>query len=113
MEVYVVMGSNGSGGTGDNGTIQTIDNGRVTVPSMIWKVLIILPEGVNDLSRITTNTRVIAVNIPNINSISSDWGVYRTSVDAIKAATGYNLLSSLPDQLENVLESRVDTGPTK
>jgi endonuclease G, mitochondrial len=113
MEVYVIMGSYGSGGTGSNGSMQTIDQGRVTVPSMIWKVLVILPEGVNDLSRINDNTRVIAVNTPNINSINTDWGSYRTTVDAIEAATGYDLLFSLPDQVENVLESKVDTGPTR
>jgi endonuclease G, mitochondrial len=113
MEVYVVMGSYGSGGTGANGTMQTIDNGRVTVPSMIWKVLIILPEGVNDLSRITTNTRVIVVNIPNINSISSDWGDYRTSVDAIEQATGYDLLSNVPKAIQDPLERQTDRGPTR
>jgi endonuclease G, mitochondrial len=113
MEVYVVMGSYGSGGSGSNGNSQTIDNGRVTVPGMIWKVLVVLPEGVNDMSRINANTRVIAVHTPNINSISSDWGMYRTSVDALEQATGYDFLSSLPDQVENVLESKVDTGPTK
>lgn len=35
MEVYMVMGSYGIGGTGDNGTARTIDNGKVTVPSRI------------------------------------------------------------------------------
>jgi endonuclease G, mitochondrial len=113
MEVYVVMGSYGSGGTGSNGVKQSIDQERVTVPSMIWKVLVILPEGVNDLSRINSTTRVIAVNSPNINSISSDWGIYRTSVDNIEQATGYDLLSAIPDQIENALESKVDTGPVK
>jgi endonuclease G, mitochondrial len=113
MEVYVVMGSYGSGGAGSNGAMQTIDNGKVTVPSMIWKILVLLPEGENDMSRISSSIRVIAVNTPNINSINTDWGGYRTSVDAIEQATGYNLLSNLPDQVENVLESKVDTGPTK
>jgi endonuclease G, mitochondrial len=80
---------------------------------MIWKVLIVLPEGGNDMSRINVNTRIIAVHTPNINSISSDWGIYRTKVDAIEQATGYDLLSALPEQVENVLESKVDTGPTK
>lgn len=108
MEVYVVMGSYGIGGTGSEGTAKKIDDGRVTVPSRIWKVLVILPEGNNDLARITANTRVIAINTPNTNSVRADWATYRTTVDAIEKATGYDLLSSLPDQLEAVLESRVD-----
>jgi endonuclease G, mitochondrial len=113
MEVYVVMGSYGIGGTGSNGAMQTIDQGRVTIPNRIWKILVILPEGENDLSRITTTTRVIAVDTPNSNSTSSDWGIYRTTVDAIEAATGYDLLSNLATEIQNTLESRVDAGPVR
>ncbi|RNI29086.1 DNA/RNA non-specific endonuclease [Rufibacter latericius] len=112
-EVYVIMGSYGVGGTGSMGAKNTIDNGRVTVPSQIWKVKVILPEGEDDVSRITSSTRVIAVNTLNINSINSSWGSYRTSVDAIEAETGYNLLSVLPDNIEQVLEAKTDTGPTQ
>jgi endonuclease G, mitochondrial len=113
MEVYVVMGSYGSGGTGSNGPRQTIDQGRVTVPSYIWKVLVVMPEGSNDLSRINTSTRVIAVNTPNVNTIDSEWGTYRTTVDAIEQVTGYDLLSALSEEVERTLEGRVDKGPTR
>lgn len=113
MEAYVIMGSYGIGGEGSNGAANTIDNGRVTVPKNIWKVIVVLPEGGDDINRISTSTRVIAVNTPNVNSIDSDWGAYRTSVDAIEQATGYDLLSALPDQIESSIESKVDTGPTK
>ncbi|WP_181308234.1 DNA/RNA non-specific endonuclease [Rufibacter sp. XAAS-G3-1] len=112
MEVYVVMGSYGRGGTGANGPAVTVDNGRVTVPARIWKVLVVLPLGENDLERITSGTRVIAVDTPNSNSASPQWGTYRTSVDAIEKATGYDLLSALPQQLQKVLEAKVDNGPT-
>ncbi|AMM52451.1 DNA/RNA non-specific endonuclease [Rufibacter sp. DG15C] len=112
-EVYVIMGNYGTGGTGSNGTKSTIDNGRVTVPSQIWKVILVLPMGNDDTNRVTTSTRVIAVNTPNINTINSSWGIYRTSVDEIEKATGYDLLSRLPDDIEAFLESKVDTGPTQ
>jgi endonuclease G, mitochondrial len=112
-EVYVVMGNYGVGGTGSNGSANTIDNGRITVPKRVWKVLVVLPEGENDLGRINSNTRVIAVDTPNINTVNSDWGTYRTTVDAIEAATGYDLLSALPEQLQGVLERQVDTGPIR
>lgn len=112
-EVYVIMGAYGQGGTGSNGgTTNTINNGNVTVPNRIWKVLVVLPNGNGDVARVTTSTRVIAVNTPNINTISSTWGTYRTSVDAIEAATGYNLLSNLPAAVQSVVEARVDNGPT-
>jgi endonuclease G, mitochondrial len=113
MEVYVIMGSYGVGGVGSEGAANTIDNGRVTIPKQIWKVIVVLPFGDDDISRITANTRVIAVNTPNINTINSEWGIYRTSVDAIEQATGYNLLSELPDHIEDVLEAKTDTGPTR
>jgi len=113
-ECYIICGSYGQGGTGSNGgTTLTIDAGRVTVPKQIWKVVLVLPAGTNDVARVTTSTRVIAVNTPNINTIvTSTWGGYRTSVDAIEAATGYDILSVLPDATEATLESRVDNGAT-
>jgi endonuclease G, mitochondrial len=112
-ELYIIMGSYGRGGTGNNGYMTTIDAGRVTVPNRIWKVVVVLPVGSNDAARVTTSTRVIAVNIPNTNSVSSDWGGYRTTVDAIETAMGYNLLSNVATSVQDVIEARVDTGPTK
>ncbi|RYY96673.1 MAG: DNA/RNA non-specific endonuclease [Chitinophagaceae bacterium] len=111
-EVYVIMGAYGTGGTGSSGTASTIDAGRITVPNRIWKVIVVLPRGTGDLARITSSTRVIAVNTPNTNSISTSWGTYRTTVDAIESATGYNLLSAVSSTLQSTLESRVDAGPT-
>jgi endonuclease G, mitochondrial len=112
-EVYIIMGSYGSGGTGSAGTFTKIDNGHITVPNRIWKVVLVLPRGSSDVSRVTTSTRVIAVNTPNTNSISTSWGSYRTTVDAIESATGYNLLSAVASATQSVIESRVDSGPTQ
>ncbi|NML67943.1 DNA/RNA non-specific endonuclease [Hymenobacter sp. RP-2-7] len=111
-ELYIICGSYGRGGTGSNGPASTIAGGRVTVPSNCWKVVVVLPVGSNDVNRITSNTRVIAVNTPNSNSLSSSWGGYRTSVDALEAATGLDLLSALSTSLQAQLESKTDTGPT-
>ncbi|OQP65401.1 endonuclease [Niastella vici] len=107
-EVYVIMGSYGTGGTGSSGTVNTIDNGHVTVPNRIWKVIVVLSNGSGDLSRVTTSTRVIAVNTPNINTTNSDWKTYRTSVDAIESATGYDLLSNVSTSIQSVIEAQVD-----
>lgn len=107
-EVFVIMGSYGTGGTGSNGFATTINGGNVTVPSNIWKVIVVLPNGNNDLSRINISARVIAVNTPNINSVSSDWKTYRVTVRAIEAATGYDLLSNIPMSIQNILETVVD-----
>jgi endonuclease G len=65
--------------------------------------------GGNDVARITS--RVITVETPNNNSLSSSWGNYRTSVDKIEAATGPGLLSALSPDLQGSIEARTDAGP--
>ncbi|SNC77636.1 endonuclease G [Hymenobacter gelipurpurascens] len=112
QEVYVVMGSYGKGGTGSNGYATTIDQGRVTVPARIWKVVVVLPVGDKDAGRVTSTTRVIAVDTPNDNAVNSAWDGYRTSVDAIEAATGLDLLSTVSPAVQQAIEARVDNGPT-
>jgi len=111
-ELYIVCGSYGRGGSGSAGYQTTIAGGKVTVPSNCWKVVVVLPVGNNDVSRVTSSTRIIAVNTPNDNGLNSAWGGYRTSVDAIESASGLDLLSALPTSVQNIVEARTDTGPT-
>ncbi|MFD1628253.1 DNA/RNA non-specific endonuclease [Pseudopedobacter beijingensis] len=103
-ECYIIMGSYGKGGTGSSGYSDAIDNGRVTVPSNIWKIVIAIPEGNNDLSRIDANTIIIAVNTPNIQNINSDWRNYIVTVKDIENVTGYNLLTNIPEDIRNILK---------
>ncbi|WP_019949044.1 DNA/RNA non-specific endonuclease [Hymenobacter aerophilus] len=112
-EVYIICGAYGKGGTGSNGFQTTLDQGRVTVPARLWKVVVVLPTGDNDATRLTTSTRVIAIDTPNDNTINTDWSQYRVSVDAIEAATGLDLLSAVPVAVQQVLEASVDKGPTQ
>lgn len=108
-ELYVISGSYGTGGTGSNGYAKTIANGKVTVPNRTWKVIVVLPWGSNDVSRISTNTRVIAVDMPNAQGIRPyHWTTYKTTVDAIESRMGYNLLSNVPSSIQSVIESRID-----
>ena len=111
-ELYIICGSYGKGGTGSNGYAQTIDDGRVTVPARCWKVVVILPVGTADATRVGASTRVIAIDIPNENTVSTTWGTYRTSIDAIEAATGLDVLSAVPAAVQQVVEARIDNGPT-
>jgi endonuclease G len=112
QEAYVLMGCYGQGGTGSKGLATTLDQGRVTVPARIWKVVVLLPEGSNDLQRISTGpgVRVVAVDTPNDNSLSPDWKKYLTSVDKIEQATGLDLLSALPAATQARLQKLVDSG---
>ena len=103
-EVYVIMGSYGKGGTGTNGFAETINLGKVVVPNRVWKVAIILPNGNGDLSRVNANTRILAIDTPNENTIDADWKKYITTVDAIEKVTKYDLLSKLPLDLQKTLQ---------
>jgi len=111
-ELYIIMGSYGRGGTGSAGYKETIDAGRVQVPARVWKVLVVLPTGNNDVSRVSAATRIIAIDTPNQQGLTANWGPFRTSVDAIEAATGLDLLSALPVSVQQVVEAQVDNGPT-
>ncbi|TDN37941.1 DNA/RNA non-specific endonuclease [Hymenobacter sp. UV11] len=111
QEAYVLMGSYGRGGTGKNGPASTLDQGRVTVPAHIWKVIVFLPEGSNDLQRIIAGQgRVVAIDTPNDNSIGPQWNQYLTTVDAIEAASGLDILSALPPDTQLLLQKVVDSG---
>lgn len=110
-EAFIIMGNYGVGGTDtDNIYKESIADGAITVPQYIWKVAVLIQQGDGDVNRVTTATRVIAINTPNIQTISGSWGSFRVSVDAIETATGYDLLSILPDDVENALEANADTG---
>jgi endonuclease G len=110
-EVYIIMGSYGTGGVGSSGTMTTtIDNGKVTVPGYVWKIALIIPEGNGDMQRVSTATRVIAINTPNVNTVDFDWKKYIVTVSDIEKATGHKLLSNLPQGVQDALKIKKDTG---
>jgi endonuclease G len=109
-ELYIIAGGSGSGGTGSNGgTTTTVASGHVAVPSQTWKVIIVLPAGTNDVSRVTSSTRTIAVVMPNTQGIRAvPWRNYRVSVDQVEALTGYDFFSTVPTTIQSAIESVVD-----
>ncbi len=113
-ELYIIAGWYGQGGSGSNGgTTNTIASGAINVPSHFWKIAVIMPVGTGDVSRVTTATRVIAIDMPNTQSVSAHtWDYYRTKVDAIEAATGYDFLNNVSTTIQAVIEAQVDNGPT-
>ncbi len=114
-EVFVIAGGYGTGGTGSHGGVtSTVNSGNINVPSHCWKVIVVLPVGNNDAARVTSSTRVIAVDMPNKQTVNAHtWGYYRVSVDAIEAATGYDFLSNISTTTQSVIEASVDNGPTQ
>jgi endonuclease G len=106
-EIYIVAGGSGIGGTGGNGPASLIANGHVTVPERTWKVALVLPKADGgDVSRISCETRTIAINMPNIQGIRNDnWEDYLTTVDAVESLTGYDLFSNVPAAVQACVES--------
>ena len=107
-EIYIVAGGVGAGGSGSNGGVTTtLADGHVTVPSHTWKVALVMPkDGGEDLSRVTCSTRTIAVMMPNTQGIrNAVWETFLTTVDAVEAATGYDLYSNLPEPLQRCVEA--------
>ena len=112
-ELYIIMGGAGIGGTGSNGGVtMTVANGNVAVPAYTWKVMIVLPVGDNDVSRVSKSTRTIAVIMPNVQGIrTNDWRIYRVSVDTVEALTGYNFFSNVSPMTQSFIERRADIVP--
>ncbi len=81
---------------------------KIAVPTDFWKIVVVLPPG-NDFLNINADTRVIAVDMPNVSGIrSKNWRDYRTTVRDLEQKTGYNFFSNLPQNLQNALETKLD-----
>ena len=110
-DVYIIAGTNGTGGTGQNGFVTTLAGGKLTVPATLWKILIVVPAGSDSNFVLNENTRVIAVSIPNTQTAADKpWRAYITSVDVLETLTGYDFLSNVPTDIQRVIEDRVDGG---
>ena len=99
-DVYII-----SGAYGEKGRLKK----KVTVPTNTWKIAVVVPVG-TPISGINENTRVIAVDMPNVNGVkNADWQTYRVTVREIEQRTGYNFFTNLPPNLPEVLENKKDT----
>jgi DNA/RNA endonuclease G (NUC1) len=101
-ELLIICGPSGFG-------ISRIPSGQAVIPDYTWKIAVVVPLGSGTaLSRITNSTRVIAVKIPNNNSVSSTWQNYITSANVIENDTGFTFFTALPDSIASVLRYKVD-----
>ena len=84
--------------------------GRIVVPEYTWKVVLVLPNGNNDLQRIGKQTRTIAILVPNPPPVNqgSPWRNFRKTVDQIEALTGYDFFSLVPKNTQELIERRRD-----
>jgi len=89
----------------------------INVPEETWKVIAILELGQN-LSDITSK-QVIAVSIPNSGLVNipdapdvNFWPTHITTVREIELNTGLDLLSNLPEEIEEIIETTPYSGRT-
>lgn len=101
-----------AGGFGSKGSFGPTGR-KVNIPRIFWKVLVVLPRGNNDLSRINNSTRTIAVCMPNVNGIRPhDWRRYVSKIRNIESETGYDFLNELSTSVQNAVETRRDSEAT-
>jgi len=105
--LYIACGPAGVGGEGKNGPADMIGKGRVTVtvPAKLWKVVLVLPGEDAEPRR---NSRVIAIIMPNDQSVGYDWAKYRTSARHIEKLTGLRFFGTVPDDVAEALRAHVD-----
>ena len=100
-EIYIFAGVAGNAGT--------IAQGKIVVPKATWKVVLILPNGDNDLQRISKATRAFGIIVPNQPPISSQaWRDFRTTVNSVEFLTGYDFFSKIPKNTQEIIERRRD-----
>lgn len=98
-DVYIYAGV-----YGEKGRIKK----KITIPANTWKIAVAVPAG-SRIDAINENTRVIAVDMPNVKGIkNADWQIYRTTVRDLEQKTGYNFFSNLPQNLQDKLENKKD-----
>ena len=103
-EIYVVAGV-----AGQLGTLK--DEGKVVIPGSVWKVAVIMPrnQGLDEIQD-GDDFQLVAVDMPNVAGIrDAEWTGFRTTVDAIERASGYDLLALLPDHVEWLVEAGLTT----
>ena len=97
--LYIIAGNYGGNSRVKN---------KITVPTNFWKIIVVIPPGANAAS-INADTRVIAVDMPNIGGIKEkNWRDYKTTVRQIEQKTGDNFFSNLPQNVQNSLETKAD-----
>jgi DNA/RNA endonuclease G (NUC1) len=103
-ELYII-----SGPSGNIGTIGSTQQNRIVVPSVTWKVVLVLPNGSDDLNRITKSTRAFGVIMSNqsINQ-NAPWRNFRVTVNAVENLTGYDFFSNIPRAKQELIERQRD-----
>ena len=67
-------------------------------------MILVLDKGTNPNAR----SRVIAVWMPNDNTVTDDWPKYRVSVAEVEKKTGLKFFPLVPEDIAKELKEKVD-----
>ncbi len=114
-ELFIVSGGHGQGGIGKNGLKATVGQGKVLVPAVTWKVILVLDTPNSGVAGVNKSTRTIAVIMPNKQGIKNDpWQQYQTSVQEVEKLTGYKFFTTVPEEIRSTISAKVDVlAPTE
>ncbi|MEG3973498.1 DNA/RNA non-specific endonuclease [Microcoleus sp. herbarium8] len=102
-ELYIIAGP-----VGRKGSIGKKE--KIAVPARNWKVIVVLDRQGLGMQGITADTRTLAVMMPNDASVKGKgWKSFRVSVKQVERETGLNFLSNVSPQIQQVIESKVDS----
>ena len=108
-ELFIISGGHGQGGIGKNGLKATVGQGKVLVPALTWKVILVLDTPNSGVAGVNKNTRTIAVIMPNKQGIKNDpWQQYQTSVQEVEKLTGYKFFANVPEEIRSMIGAKVD-----
>jgi endonuclease G, mitochondrial len=107
-ELFIISGGHGQGGVGEKGLKATVGQGKVLVPAVTWKVILVLDKPNSGVAGVDKNTRTIAAIVPNQQGIKSNsWQQYVTSVKDVEKLTGYKFFTNVPADIREVINAKI------
>ena len=81
------------------------------LPAKCWKVVLALDNAAgsaDDVNKVAPDSRVIAVVMPNDQTVTHGWAKYRTSARELEQMTGYKFFDRVPAGVIYPLKDKVD-----
>jgi endonuclease G len=106
--LYIACGPAGVGGEGREERKEEIGKGHadIAVPVEVWKVVLVQPDADAEPRK---NTRVIAVIMPNDQTVDFDWARYRVRAKDVEKLTGYRFFRGVQDdEVAQALRAHLD-----
>lgn len=79
----------------------------IAVPDSFFKIIVMLNRD-ESLQSVSDSTKIIAVIMPNKNGVRNDSRKsYLTTIRRIESSTGYNFLTNVRKQIQDIIENRI------